>query len=88
MVASDMIKKGEDWVSSTWQSRMVQLSVYAAVMFYVVANPAVFKFMEKFLPSKITHMNQLVVHSVLFVVLVYFGTTIFLDPILSQLGLR
>jgi len=67
---------------------MVQLSVYAGVMFYVVANPAVFKFMERFLPSKITHLNQLVVHSVLFVVLVYFGTTIFLDPIMSQLGLR
>ena len=88
MVASDMIKKGEDWVSSTWQSRMVQLSVYAAVMFYVVANPAVFKFMMRFLPSKISHMNQLVIHSVLFAVLVYFGTTIFLDPIMSQLGLR
>jgi hypothetical protein len=88
MVASSILKKSGDWVSSTWQSRMVQLSVYAGVMFYVVANPAVFKFMERFLPSKITHMNQLVVHSVLFVVLVYFGTTIFLDPILSQLGLR
>ena len=87
MVASGILKKGGDWVSSTWQSRMVQLSVYAGVMFYVVANPAVFKLMERFLPSKITHMNQLVVHSVLFVVLVYFGTTIFLDPILSQLGL-
>ena len=87
MVAS-ILKKGEGWVSSTWQSRMVQLSVYAGVMFYVVANPAVFKFMERFLPSKITHLNQLVVHSVLFVVLVYFGTTIFLDPIMSQLGLR
>jgi hypothetical protein len=67
---------------------MVQLSVYAGVMFYVVANPAVFKFMMRFLPSKITHLNQLVLHSVLFAVLVYFGTTLFLDPIMSQMGLR
>jgi len=87
-MVSGVIKDSEDWVSSKWQNRMVQLSVYAGVIFYIVANPAVFKFMEKFLPSKVTRMNQLILHAVLFAVLMYVGTTMFLDPLLSQVGLR
>jgi len=88
MVASGILNKGGDWVSSKWQNRMIQLSVYAGVMFYIVANPAIFKTIERLLPSKITHMNQLILHAVLFAVLVYVGTTVFLDPLMSQLGLR
>jgi hypothetical protein len=87
-MVSTVVKESEDWVSGKWQNRMVQLSVYAGVMFYVVANPAVFKFMESLLPKRLTRMNQLIVHSVLFAILMYVGTTMFLDPVMSQLGLR
>jgi hypothetical protein len=87
-MVSTVVKESEDWVSGKWQNRMVQLSVYAGVMFYVVANPAVFKFMESLLPKRLTRMNQLIVHSVLFAILMYVGTTMLLDPVMSQLGLR
>jgi hypothetical protein len=87
-MVSTVVKDSKDWVSSKWQNRMVQLSVYAGVMFYVVANPAVFKFMESLLPKRLTRMNQLIVHAVLFAILMYVGTTMFLDPVMSQLGLR
>jgi hypothetical protein len=87
-MVNTVVKDSKDWVSGTWQNRMVQLSVYAGVVFYVVANPAVFRFMESLLPKRITHMNQLIVHSLLFAVLMYVGTTMFLDPVMSQLGLR
>jgi len=87
-MVNTVVKDSKDWVSGTWQNRMVQLSVYAGVVFYIVANPAVFRFMESLLPKRITHMNQLIVHSLLFAVLMYVGTTMFLDPVMSQLGLR
>jgi hypothetical protein len=61
--------------------------VYAGVFFYIVANPAVFKFMESFLPSRVTKLNQLLLHSVLFAVLMYIGTELFLDPLLDDAGL-
>ena len=87
MVSGSFVKDSESWVLDKWQNRVVQLSVYAGVVFYIVANPSVFKFMESLLPSKISNMNQLLLHSVLFSVLMYVGTRMFFDPILSQVGL-
>lgn len=81
------VKDSKDWVSNKWENRAVQLSVYAGVLFYIVANPSVFKYMERFLPSQITKLNQLIVHSVLFAVLVFVGTRMLFDPMLSHLGM-
>ena len=86
--AGALVKDTRSWVSSKWQNRMVQLSVYAGVLFWVVAHPEVFSFMKKFLPQGFSNVNQLVIHSVFFAVLMYVGTTMFMDPVLSQLGLR
>ena len=83
-----VVKDSKDWVSTRWKNRSVQVSVYAGVVFYIVANPSVFKLMRGFLPGRVNHMNQLIVHSVLFAVLMYIGTRVFFDPVLSQLGLR
>ena len=83
---ASFVKDSESWVADKWGNRVVQLSVYAGVLFYVVANPSVFKYMERLLPSQISKMNQLVVHSVLFAVLVYAGTRVFFDPVLSTMG--
>ena len=87
MVSGSFVKNTEEWVSSQWQNRVIQLAVYAAVLFYVVAHPSVFKFMERFLPSQVSKMNQLLVHAVLFAFLVYLGTRLLFDPVLSQMGL-
>ena len=89
---ANMAKGGVNQVSATvksqWSNRVVQLSLYAAVMFYIVANPEVFKFMMQFLPKDITRNNQLIVHSVLFAVLVYVGTMYLFDPLAKKLGLK
>ena len=87
-MVNTVVKDSKDWVSSKWQNRMVQVSVYAGVLFYVVANPAVFRFMQGFLPGRVNNMSLLLVHAVLFAVLMYVGTRLFFDPVLSQLGLR
>jgi hypothetical protein len=81
------VKDGEEYLASKWSNRTIQISVYAAVVFYIVANPAVFKFMKSFLPSKVTEVNQLLLHAVLFAVLMYFGTTLMMDPLLKKVGL-
>ena len=87
-MVNTVVKDSKDWVASKWQNRMVQVSVYAGILFYVVANPAVFKFMQGFLPGRVYNMSLLLVHSLLFAVLMYLGTRLFFDPVLSQLGLR
>ena len=85
--AGALVKDTKSWVTSKWQNRMVQLSVYAGVFFYIVANPAVFRFVESLLPARVTKMNQLLLHSVIFAALMYFGTVLFLDPLLTDTGL-
>ena len=87
MVSGGIVKDTKDYVASKWSNRMIQLSVYAGVLFYIVANPAVFKFMESFLPARVTKLNQLLIHTVLFAVLMYVGTTMFFDPLLKDVGL-
>tara|TARA_B100002019_G_C21154826_1_gene540154 strand:- start:678 stop:941 length:264 start_codon:yes stop_codon:yes gene_type:complete len=87
-MVNTVVKDSKDWVASKWQNRMVQVSVYAGILFYVVANPSVFKFMQGFLPGRINNMSLLLVHSILFAILMYVGTRAFFDPVLSQLGLR
>ena len=84
-IASSSIGKVQGVLASQWSNRVVQLSVFAAVMFYIVANPSVFKFMEQFLPSQITNMNQLLVHTVLFAVLMYAATKYLFDPLVARL---
>ena len=84
-MASSGAGKVGGMMKSQWSNRVVQLSVFAAVMFYIVANPSVFKFMEQFLPSQITKMNQLLVHTVLFAVLVFVGTKYLFDPLVARL---
>ena len=85
--AGALVKDTESWVASKWANRMVQLSVYAGILFYIVANPGVFKFMESLLPARITRLNQLLIHSLLFAVLMYIGTLMFFDPLLKEAGL-
>ena len=85
--AGALVKDTKSWVTSKWQNRMVQLSVYAGVFFYIVANPAVFRFVESLLPARVTKLNQLLLHSVIFAALMYFGTVLFLDPFLTDAGL-
>ena len=83
----NVVKDTKNFISEKFANRMVQLSVYAGVLFYIVANPTVFKFMESLLPGKITSLNQLMLHAVLFSVLMYLGTTMLFDPVLKDLGI-
>jgi hypothetical protein len=75
------------FIKGEWANRLVQVSVYAGLMFYIVANPTVFKWVEQFLPKSVTTGNQLILHSVLFAFLTYLGITMVFDPLLSKLDM-
>ena len=81
---------GMEWMQSQWSNIMVQHSVYAAVVFLIVAHPETFKFVDGLL-RKVgvgsTDKNiQLLIHAVVFALLMYFGTTMVFDPFVSQIG--
>ena len=54
------------------------------LVFYILSNPAVFAFVEKNFPFKVQKDMQLVFHTVLFMLFMYFGTKFFFDPVLGR----
>ena len=68
---------------------MVQVSVYAGLVFYLLSNPMVFDFVDKTVKSTIGvtlgKNGQQILHSAVFVVFMYFGSRFVLDPLLRSL---
>jgi len=81
---------GLDWMKNQWNDTMIQHSVYAAVVFLVVAHPETFKMVDNGLKGvgvPIANKNvQLLLHAVVFALLMYFGTTMVFDPFVSEVG--
>ena len=66
--------------------RVVQVSIYAAIVFYIVAHPETFKFVDSTLGLGGKDKNTLLlVHSVVVAVLMYFGTKMIFDPVMRNL---
>ena len=72
------------FLRNQFHDRLVQVSVYSGLVFYVLSNPAVFSFVEKNFPFKVQRDMQLVFHTVLFMLFMYFGTKFFFDPVLGR----
>ena len=73
-----------NFVANQFHDRLVQVSVFSGLVFYILSNPAVFAFVEKNFPFKIQKDMQLVFHTVLFMLFMYFGTKFFFDPVLGR----
>ena len=73
-----------NFVTNQFHDRLVQVSVFSGLVFYILSNPAVFAFVEKNFPFKIQKDMQLVFHTVLFMLFMYFGTKFFFDPVLGR----
>lgn len=65
--------------------RMVQISIYAAIVFFAVAHPETFKFVDGLIGVGKDKSNLLLIHTVVFAVLMYFGTKMIFDPVLRGL---
>ena len=79
----------EHWLENQWHERMVQVSVYAGLVFYLLSNPMVFDFVEKTIKSvsgvTFGKSGLLVLHSVVFSLVMYFGSRFVLDPLVKSL---
>ena len=66
--------------------RMVQVSIYAGIVFYIVAHPETFKMVDGLLNLGGKDKGTLLlVHSVVVSVLLYFGSKMIFDPVLRNL---
>ena len=82
------VGSAQTWVSQQWTQRVVQVSVYAAVVFFLLSNYSLIKVVEKSVKSvsglKLGNEGTLVLHSVIFGLFMYVGTRFILDPILAK----
>ena len=82
------VGSAQTWVSQQWTQRVVQVSVYAAVVFFLLSNYSLIKVVEKSVKSvsglKLGNEGTLVLHSVIFGLFMYVGTRFILDPILVK----
>ena len=82
------VGSAQTWVSQQWTQRVVQVSVYAAVVFFLLSNYSLIQVVEKSVKSvsglKLGNEGTLVLHSVIFGLFMYVGTRFILDPILVK----
>lgn len=81
------VRGAESLLLKEWSSRMVQVSVYAGVVFYVLSTYELIGFVEKQLVSlglKVGKDGTRLVHAVIFSVFMYYGSRLILDPIVSR----
>lgn len=81
------VRGAESLLLKEWSQRMVQVSVYAGVVFYVLSTYELIGFVEKQLVSlglKIGKDGTRLVHAVIFAVFMYYGSRLILDPVVSR----
>ena len=62
------------------QDRLVQVSIFSAVLFLIGAHQETFKFVDGILNIK-DHNTLLLVHALVVALLMYFGTKLIFDPV-------
>ena len=71
-----MFMKGE------FSNRLVQVSLFSALVYYITAYPVVFESARKFFPIKFKKTHHLLIfHTFVFAVLMYLLTYFVFDPI-------
>ena len=82
---SAVLNQPVQYMRTQFHDRLVQVSVYSGLVFYVLSNPVVFSFVEKNFPFKVQKDMQLVFHTVLFMLFMYMGTKYFFDPVIGRM---
>ena len=76
------------WVAEQWTQRVVQVSVYSAIVFFVLSSYPLIAFVEKHVWDifgvKLGKEGTLALHSVIFGLFMYVGTRFILDPMLGK----
>ena len=78
----------EHWVAEQWTQRVVQISVYASIVFFVLSSYPLIAFVEKHVWNvfgvKLGKEGILALHSVIFGLFMYVGTRFILDPMVGK----
>ena len=78
----------KNWVAEQWTQRVVQVSVYAAIVFFVLSSYPLIAFVEKHVWNvfgvKLGKEGTLALHSVIFGLFMYVGTRYILDPLMGR----
>ena len=76
-------------LSNVFNEKLVQIAVVAGILFYVVANPAVFKFVDenlkKLVNLNLSGNNLLIFHSLVYAVLLVVAVKYLFDPLMSKI---
>ena len=76
-------------LSNVFNEKLVQIAVVAGILFYVVANPAVFKFVDsnlkKLVNLNLSGNNLLIFHSLVYAVLLVVAVKYLFDPLMSKM---
>ena len=81
------VRGAESLLLKEWSQRLIQVSVYAGVVFYVLSTYELIGFVEKQLISiglKVGKDGTRLVHAVIFAVFMYYGSRLILDPVVSR----
>jgi len=82
----------ESWVEKQWSMRIVQVSVYAGLVFFVLSSYDLVNWVDKFIRNafglKIGTSGTRVVHAAIFTLFMYVGTRFILDPLVTSLHLK
>ena len=86
------VGKLESYVESQWSSRLVQVAVYASLLFFLLGNfgliDKVDKTLAKTVGLKLGKEGTRALHAVLFGVLLYFGSRFIMDPLIARIHFR
>tara|TARA_Y100000022_G_scaffold153224_1_gene135149 strand:- start:981 stop:1379 length:399 start_codon:yes stop_codon:yes gene_type:complete len=84
------VGKVERFVESQWTQRLVQVSVYGGLMFYLLSMTDLIKVVDKNLSAllriKLGTEGTRALHAVVFAVFLYYGTRFIFDPLLKRMG--
>ena len=81
-------------VADMFNEKLVQIALVGGILFYVVANPMVFRFVENLLVRvgavvgvdlRFTGNNLLIVHSIVYAVLLVLSVRFIFNPLIQKL---
>ena len=83
------VGKVETYVEGQWTQRLVQISVYAGLMFYLLSTGSLISHVEKSITGlvglKLGTEGTRAVHAVIFAAAMYLGTRFILDPLIQSI---
>lgn len=85
----DVFRQGRGFLNDKMHNTMIQHSVFAGIVFIIVAHPKTFAFVDSIIKVKDKNM-LLLVHSAVVVLIMYFGSIYLFEPVQRMLleGMR